>query len=134
MKKLIIEATDYSPKIYLDADKSVFSISGQSHTENSETFYKPIIAWFRDYQKFLLDSNSDKNITIEMQMEYYNSATARSFVELFNSLQKLASDKIKFQVKWMYAEHDEDMKTHGELMANIISELPFELICLKKTD
>lgn len=133
MQKLIIEATDFSPKIYLDAEKSAFSISGQSHTENSESFYKPVIAWFREYQKSLLNSKIDKNIVIEMQMEYYNSATARSFVELFDSLQKLTTDKIKFQVKWFYAEHDEDMKTHGELMANIISELPFELICLKKS-
>lgn len=134
MEKLIIESTDSSPKVYLDPDKSIFIITGESRTEDSEKFYKPVLAWFREYHQHLVNNKVSKEITIEMHMDYYNSATARSFVELFAILETFVGNNISARVKWYYMEHDEDLKNQGAGLASVVSKIPFELICLEEVN
>ncbi|MBL7891213.1 MAG: DUF1987 domain-containing protein [Bacteroidia bacterium] len=134
MQKLIIESTDSSPKVYLDPDKSIFIITGESRTEDSEKFYEPVLAWFRDYYEHLVNNKVSKEIIIEMHMDYYNSATARSFVELFAILETFVGNNISVRVKWYYMEHDEDLKNQGAGLASVVSKIPFELICLEEVN
>lgn len=131
MKKLIIESTDSSPRVHLDPEKSIFIITGESRTEDSETFYEPVINWFKEYQQYLADNNLKKNIVIEMHIDFYNSATARSFIDLFATLEKFVGSNLNALVKWYYMEQDEDLKTQGKELAFVVPGLPFEVICLE---
>ena len=49
MKTLILEPTDETPKVVLDPENKVFSISGKSFPENVEVFFNPILRWLDEY-------------------------------------------------------------------------------------
>jgi heat shock protein HspQ len=132
MKELILESTDSTPKVYLNHEKSIFIIAGESRTEDSEPFYEAVINWFREYHQYLVENKISKDITIEMHLDYYNSATARSFIELFATLQKFVQDNISINIQWFYMENDNDHKDQGEELSKIADKLKFELICLEQ--
>lgn len=102
--------------------------------EDSEKFYEPVLAWFREYHKHLVNNKISKEIIIEMHMDYYNSATARSFVGLFAMLETFIGNGIHVRVKWHYMEQDEDLKHQGAGLASVVSRIPFELICLENVN
>lgn len=130
IEPLIIEATDFTPKILFDPGKSVFLIAGESRPESAEKFYEPVMKWMEDYSAELKKSPPKDPITLQMHMDYYNSATARSIIYIFHQLEQAVLTGAKVNVKWFYMEMDETMKEQGHEFAQIAKDLPFEMQCL----
>lgn len=121
MELLLIEATEDSPKIVLDAANNVYQITGRSLPENAIGFYQPVFDWL---QAYLQSPNS--NVTFEFMLEYFNTASAKQIAKVLLFLEKLSS-KSEVIVKWYYKPDDVDMLSSGQRYAKLIN-VKFEVL------
>ena len=125
MKPLYIEPTEHNPTVVLDKDKGVFKFSGRSLPEDASKFFDPIQEWVGEYVK-----NPNPETIIEFKLDYFNSSSARKFVNILIELETVMKTDNKVKVIWYYKREDkgidEVMKERGEEIEKII-ELPFEI-------
>lgn len=125
MGALYYKAKDLMPGILLDRETGKFQISGISCPIDPFEFYKPVFEWFDEYIK-----NPLKNTVLDLNMTYFNTASAKFLLRIMTNLNKLSSKDNKVKVRWYYSETDHDMKEEGVEFKNILS-LDFELIPIK---
>lgn len=124
MQKLHIQGNDIQPEIFLNHLESKFSIEGESRPENPVKFYEPVFNWFNDYFKYvniLNDLDTTKNtITkkLKINLEYFNSTSAKVLFDLFTLLNEVGNKKFKviFEIDWYYHVEDTDMLDAGNEM------------------
>ena len=121
MEALLIEATEDSPKIALDAANNLFQISGRSLPANAIGFYQPVFDWLQNY----LQSPNTESV-FEFQLEYFNTASAKQIAKILLFLEKL-SIKSDVIVKWYYKQDDVDMLASGQRYAKLIN-VKFEVL------
>lgn len=122
LEKLFIRYTEDTPEITLDKEENKFEFSGNSLPDNSIEFYAPIIAWIAEY----VLSPNDETI-FEFKMDYFNSSSARVFIELFHELETLHNQNKKVKVLWYYQKDDYLIEEKGMELQSIVN-IPFELI------
>ena len=105
MRKLEIEATDYTPKIDFDPITNVLEILGNSMPESSPEFYSPIYDWVIDFMKY-----TAHKITINFKLDYFNTSTSKEFYAL---LMQLKNHNYGVEVNWYFQEDDEQMEEDG---------------------
>ncbi len=127
LKPIMIKKDDLSPKVILDAERSIFLISGKSIVENAHDFYNPILIWFQTYFK-----NPNKNTHLILYLEYLNSSSALQISNLIH-LFTLNKDNHSLNITWLYDTDDETMKEIGEeyLYSNTVE---FEIKELESND
>ena len=102
MEQWEIEGTDYTPRVKLDAAKSILSIEGRSYPEEGLDFYEPIMS------RSLSLAKSDKPLTkLEVRLEYYNSITIKAISELIGHLKQVEEDGHDIKILWEYEEDDD---------------------------
>jgi hypothetical protein len=96
-------------------------IQGSSIIKDSKEFYAPIIDNMAEMVK-------KSNIhTINIDMDYFDIASAHSFYDMFRILEKAnKSGKIQPTVNWFYNSEDKDMHEAGEGYGSLV-EIPFKL-------
>ena len=104
-----INATDDTPRVVFDGESQTLNISGNSFPENTFSFYKPIIAWLEEH----LDG-MEKALTVEMDINYYNSSSSKVYMNIFNMLRGAAEKGWSIVVNWYYDSDDEDAFEDGE--------------------
>ncbi len=119
--ELKINASDYSPEVYLNAQEGILSISGRSMPEDVGSFFDPIFDWVDEYLK-----NPREMTILNIFFEYYNSSTARKITEIIFELEELLKTGKDVKVTWKYKSDDLIMKENGEEISSVV-ELPFEL-------
>src|SRR4051812_1036829 len=124
MSALILEATEFTPKVVLDPGSNKYEISGESRPENSGKFYEPIIAWMEQNLP-----SAKGGITFEFKFEYFNSSSAKYVLDILKQLNNCNSGGNSVKIKWSYDSLDEDMKESGEEFSKLI-EVPFEFISI----
>ena len=134
MEALIIEPTEFSPRVLLDAKKNKFEISGESRTENAGKFYQPILDWFDNYYSLRSwnDSSFDSKpaeVIFEFKFEYFNSTSAKYILDILKKVEKFRREKMDIEVRWYYNRND--MLEAGEELSNIIG-FPFEYVAIQK--
>lgn len=118
---IYIEKTEDSPCIIIDKEKGVFEITGKSLPENANKVYNPVIEWFEEYAK-----NPNPATELKLQLEYFNSSSARKLFEIFMVFEQMYSQKHKVKIIWLYHKDDEVMGNRGkELKEAVIA--PFEI-------
>lgn len=122
MEVLSIKGTQETPEVMLDKQSGVFSISGKSLPEDVKEFYNPLIEWIENYSN---EPNPETNLKVKM--EYFNTASSKMLLEIFELFKNLHDSGNKVTVDWYYQEDDEDMQDAGEDYADIV-ELPFNFI------
>ncbi len=122
MERIRIHGESKSPSVLLDADKGTLEITGRSVPENAEDFYKLIIFGIEEYLK-----NSDKKLKVFIDLEYFNTSSARQLMLLFKTLKGSNS-----KVTWYYEEGDDDMQEAGEDYKQMLEGLDFEAVERKK--
>ncbi len=132
-----IAATNYTPKIFLDRDKNVFEIEGESRPENVYDFYLPVINTLMIFFENLaenIDNKQDTNTTFRANFKliYFNSSSAKFIADILNIF-KLYNNKkgIDFKIYWHFNEDDDDVKEAGEELSEMIS-LPFNYVMVKE--
>jgi hypothetical protein len=122
MEPLLIKATDSTPNVILDKDKSIFEISGNSLPENVMKFYDPILNWIKAYIK-----DPNPSTTFVFKLTYFNTASSKTIFSLLSSLVPLAEKGYKIQIDWCYLEVDEDTLDAGKEYASVV-KLPFNFL------
>ncbi|HAM99484.1 MAG TPA: nuclear pore complex subunit [Marinilabiliales bacterium] len=124
MEKFIIDHTEDTPKVVLDAESGLFSIEGRSLPENAVAFYQPIFNWLTSYEE-----NSKNPIAFHFKLEYFNTASSKQITKLLLILQQMAQ-KITVSIKWYYYKEDADIKASGSRFAKLIKAdidlIPYE--------
>ncbi len=121
MNELRIEATKSSPEILLNPG-GMIRIRGRSIHENTLDFYKPVEDWINSY---VIDP---AEVTcIDMNLEYFNSASAKFMIQLFQKISRVRLKNKKFIVNWYYEEGDEDIYERGEYFSSVLN-MPFNFI------
>ncbi|MBS0009885.1 MAG: DUF1987 domain-containing protein, partial [Bacteroidales bacterium] len=82
MDKLFIEATKNSPEIALNP-AGTLRFKGRSIHENAQDFFDSVIEWIHAY------INDPADITfVDIQLEYFNSATAKYIIIMLQKLRE----------------------------------------------
>ena len=121
MKELKILPAKNSPEILLNPNGTI-RIKGRSIHENVAEFFEPVEAWIAEY----IESPAEMT-SVEMNLEYFNSASAKVFVPLLELLKHVALKNKKFIFNWYYEDGDEDIFERGEYFASIL-DVPFNFI------
>ncbi|HPD95415.1 MAG: DUF1987 domain-containing protein [Bacteroidales bacterium] len=121
MDALVITGTGETPNVVLDVLNNNFEISGKSLPEDVKEFYNPILRWFKTYS----ETPNDKT-TLKMKMDYFNTASSKMILELFELLDEMHGSGKSVEVEWYYQEDDEDMMDAGTDYADML-EFPFNL-------
>ena len=106
----------------------MITLKGRSIPEHTVEFYKPLHIWIDEY-----GTNPQSITTIEIFIEYYNTSSSKSILDLLKRLEnihKMGNDMI---VKWFYEEDDEALFESGEEYQSMV-EIPFELIAVPVED
>ena len=111
MKSILIEATHSTPAINFCMDGRLM-IEGRSLPEDVNKFYKPLIEW-------IINLNTE-SVKLDINLEYFNSASAKKLLELLKSLD--ANSKIKsLIINWHYEEGDDDALETGQIFEDVLS-------------
>ena len=132
MNALLIDPSDFSPKVVFDPTKNLFEISGESRPENTSKFYVPLLEWLTQYQSVLYwEKDKVSNIPtkiFEFKLDYFNSTSAKFIMDVLMQLDKMAQEGYPIKVKWFFDKRDEDMKESGEEFSKLLKKLPIEFI------
>jgi hypothetical protein len=94
----IIEPTAKTPSLSINRELKKMEIKGRSIPEDPRLFYEPI------YEQIKLANFSE--LTIEVNLEYFNSSSSRAIFDLF----KWSNEEISnVTINWYCDEEDEDM-------------------------
>jgi SiaC family regulatory phosphoprotein len=110
------------PEIILDKAKNILRFSGTSIPEDPEKLFRPVMNWVNQYVK-----SPNPETRIEFMMEYYNSSTARFFVEMLEKFEELHDRTGSVKIIWKCRKDDVVMVERGEDLKAIV-DLPFEFI------
>lgn len=105
MNALNLKEAQYSPKVVLNKKDGIFEISGRSLPEDSDEFYAPVVAWFKEYFQ-----DPNPTTVLSIQFQYFNSATAKIVYSLMHTMQSIPGAS----VEWCYHRDDEDILEAGQ--------------------
>ncbi len=128
MKSFIHKATDLTPEIILAPEENKFIISGKSAPEDVRGLYYPVLEWMEEFVAGVRKNNqySEKNqLRLRLDLEYFNSSSAKFLFDIFVHLRDLNSDGIPVDIEWYYDEEDTDLREAGEDLS-LLCELPFK--------
>jgi len=108
MQELRIEASQYTPKISMDAQKGIIEIVGKSYPENTFEFYKPLLGWLEEYFK-----HPQQKTILNMEIIYFNSSSSKLFFDLFDIMEDHQNDS-KITINWIYDAENESAQEAGE--------------------
>ena len=124
MQEKKILPTKNSPEIIMDPT-GVIKIRGRSISENVTEFFKPVSLWFDEYVE-----NPAELTCVDIKLEYFNSASAKIFIQLLQKLTYLKLKNKKVIFNWFYEDGDEDILERGEYFSSVL-DVPFNFIKLK---
>jgi len=121
MQEVRIIPTKNSPEIIMNPD-GIIKIRGRSIHENVTEFFEPVEAWITEY----IESPADVTC-VDVSLEYFNSASAKIFITLFQKVTHVSLKHKKFIFNWYYEEGDEDILERGEYFSSVL-DVPFNFI------
>lgn len=118
----ILEQSAKTPLINFDSNGS-FELKGKSIPENTTVYYKPLFEWLDIYSQ-----NPAPQTELNIQLDYFNTSSSKSIVDLFKKLELIAkSGKGQAVINWLYNHEDVDMLEAGEDYKSII-KIPFNIV------
>ncbi len=121
MEELRISATKNTPDVLLNPE-GVIRIRGRSIHENVPEFFGPIENWVSEYIK-----NPAEITYVDLNLEYFNSASAKVFIHLMQKVTYVALKDKKFVFNWYFEDGDEDILERGEYFSSVL-DVPFNFI------
>ncbi len=115
MDDLFIKGTDTLPTVSFKTSGEM-KISGRALPEDAARFFKPMMEWMKRF--------SAEEITIEVDLEYFNTSVSKQLFELFKAADKNPDIKT-VRVKWMYEDGDDDMRDSGEIFNELLPGIRF---------
>lgn len=116
-KKVIIPKTSQTPEVEFDFENGKLSMKGKIVPENPFDFFDNFNQTFDRY----IESNPD--IVINMQLDYFNTVSSKLLSKFFQK----AVNNSRPVLNWYYEKNDVELKEAGEDYAQIIN-YPINLI------
>lgn len=113
------EGTEDCPDILLDADLSIFQVSGNSTPEDVSEVYSPIIKWIE------ADGSHLDNCQCKFFFRYLSTSSHHMVFNVLRKLNVLYLQGRKLSIEWAYEKIDDDMLRLGLDFASIL-DIPFE--------
>ena len=121
LKHLKIKASETSPYVSFDPAGRL-EIKGRSLMEDVVSFFNPLLHWIDEFLK-----NPPDKILIYLELEYFNSLSARMIVKLLMKFEPIKENtNTDIKVIWRYKPNDDIMRDRGKEFKTIVL-LPFEL-------
>ena len=115
MEELRLSPTKNTPEIILNPEGKI-RIKGRSIHENVISFFAPVEDWVSDY------ITSPAEVTyVDINLEYFNSASAKVLIHLFQKITYVTLKHKKFIFNWYYEEGDEDILERGEYFSSVLN-------------
>jgi hypothetical protein len=124
MTKLEISETEYTPYILLDPEDRKIVIRGNSFPENTFEFYKSVISWLDNF----FAQESKEKITVEFEINYFNSSSSQLFFQLFDTFDDVASKGTSLEISWIYEEDNSSAEEAGEDFIEEYEDLSIKLV------
>lgn len=124
MKEYFVEATKASPRIHFNPDTHHHEMAGESYPENCSSFYSPMFTWLEEY----LGGISGASLKFTMDILYFNSSSSKTFMDLFDILDDIASSGTDIVVDWRYHEENEIALECGEEFMEEVQNVTFNLV------
>lgn len=121
MENFEIKGTNRTPEVIFQSDGNL-KIKGRSIPEDAGLFYNHLYSWIF---KYCLSPQSET--TINLELEYMNSGSAKSVLQILRELTNVIQNGNSLKVNWYYELGDEDMLEKGEYFESIL-KLPFNYI------
>ena len=122
MNPIVINATEDTPGIRLDAASDIFEISGRSLPEDVVKFYKPILDWLDEYAQ-----SPNAHTVFDFKLSYFNTASSKIILDVLMKLEGMYDAGKNITIKWHFPLDDEDMEEAGREYSEIVS-VPIELV------
>jgi hypothetical protein len=118
MQKLYVRPTPTTPEVIFSPEENIFLLRGISSPEDVREMYYPVIEWFKKFTDSILEGNivrfsSENPLILKIDLDYFNSSSAKFLYDIFFELKKLTPAGIPFSIQWHYEEEDIDMKEAG---------------------
>jgi len=121
MEELRIIPTKNTPEIILNPN-GMLRIRGRSIHENVTSFFAPVEEWVTGYIV-----NPAEVTCVDMNLDYFNSASAKVFIHLLQKITYVTLKHKKFVFNWYYEDGDEDILERGEYFASVL-DVPIKFI------
>ena len=121
MEELRISPSKNTPEIVLNPE-GMIRIKGRSIHENVTEFFTPVEEWVTNY---IL--NPAEVTCVDINLEYFNSASAKVFIHLMQKITFVSLKNKKFIFNWYYEDGDEDILERGEYFSSVL-DIPFNFI------
>jgi hypothetical protein len=123
MENLIIKETKYTPEVNFNTSEGILNIKGNSYPENTLEFYDPILNLMENF----FSKTKNKDITLNIEIVYFNSSSSRVFFEIFDLIEDFSS-KLNFTINWIYERDNEGVLEIGEDFKEDFQKLNFNII------
>lgn len=123
MSELKIAATARSPEIDFDFASGTLRMRGESYPDDAAGFFGPVFTALRDH----LASDARGDIRFDIELVYFNSSSAKAFMNMFQALESAAADGRRIVVNWHYEAEDETMREFGEDFSEDLKHVVFNL-------
>ena len=133
MDNLIINGTDFTPKVAFLAEAGHLELSGISRPEDVAGFYEELLQWLGEFEEFVLKSEHKYEVQeprFIFNMSYFNSSSSKFIIQMLRHVKNLIDQGIDIKIDWFYEEGDEKMMEDGEDLADAV-ELEFNYIELE---
>ncbi|NJO00810.1 MAG: DUF1987 domain-containing protein [Bacteroidia bacterium] len=118
---------EYVPEIKYQDDSGQLWIAGESYHEYTSEVFQPVFEWLKKQTQ-----KEGKSITLHFRMIYFNTSSARIFLEMMRILEHYQNKKKgKATVNWHYEKTDLDMLDSGERYAEDV-KIPFTSFLIKQ--
>ena len=115
MKEFRLQQSKNTPEITL-LPTGLIKIRGRSIHENVTEFFEPVENWVEDYVKSPADLTC-----VDIMLEYFNSASARVLITLFQTITRVTLKNKKYIFNWYYEDGDDDILERGEYFASVLN-------------
>jgi hypothetical protein len=124
MKMFTINIPASNTEPCIQFSDGVLTIRGRSIPSDSSNLYDPVIESFYQYTMQSLQQTE-----IHIELEYVNSTSNRSLLNLLIIAEHLYSDQKQVKISWYYHPGDEIMYEQGRIFQELIN-IPIALIPL----
>ena len=131
MNSLKIESTTFTPEINFDIANNTLSFLKVSKPANAIDFYGPVFEFIDNFEKSKVKSKVAKELVIDFNFDYFNTATAKIIYELLARFKKIQKQGVNIIINWYYHPDDEDQLEEGQIMSEAL-DMPFQYIPLEE--
>lgn len=105
MENILIEKNEFTPFINFNSESKIMELEGRCIPEDAHSFFVPLIQWIGNlFENGNIDRNEEYKL--EINCDYYNSASAKMLVYLFDKVAEIQKGGYNFVVNW-YCEMDD---------------------------